>query len=1286
MHQVNIARIVRVTCDLRHHKIPTFFANYQIFGQLYFVELTLYLRIMRNILLFLFILLSVSTWAQEMVIQGRVVDAETGEALPYVSIYAGDGKGTLSNNDGDFKINVDDSDTLSFCCIGYNKQVISANLMTGIIRLKPYTYFMKEVTVRPENYENMLKIVINNLKQDYKKHAKMARKYFFRTTTEMNEGTYIAEAFMMAHSVVNIRSAMITSGLQGKDREGQGGTLNLNSSNIHRLIEVAPMTYGSQFWQNALEPLSSYSTLRKYYDTRIQQIQGDDGKALYQIDFSLKKSISQEIGHMRNITGTAYVDAETYRLLRFDGSCNNYTVNLGWLISFATTINFQLEYDYSQGAASVSHLTIHGGNTQMLFHVLLFAIEPDVEKPHKMNASGSNLVTALRDAGYDASLWEKYDIVKRTREEERAAFGGVKSLTEVNEITSVDTAQTDNAALRTLWQRLWMFSKRYAQEKVFIHMDNTSYCLGDTIWFAAYMRDTDDKKPSLQSSVLYVELLNQEGFLVERKNVEMVEGYGSGFFALNKQGQYGGFYELRAYTRWQLNWGIHERKHSSALTNLFINKEKEQAFFRDYDKLYSRVFPVYDHPLDKNDENRTMTLRPLMGGRKKHDKRKLNIQVYPEGGHLITGMYSQVAFEATWDDGEYAEGTLHVGNKSVKTTNRGRGRFLLSSDTDTQEALTFEADDGTKVKTYLPAPENSGVALHVEEKDGSWHIIVRTTDNINPYNLGLSVMNEGKICYFRQINESATTFHIPTSSLMPGVNQATVFDSHGQVLADRLFFVWKDKTEQPTLKIEGVHDKYQPYEKVEILISRSSSDSISNAYSQYFSLAIRDGERTEHTYDNANIMTEMLLASEIRGFIPDAAWFFQTDDAEHRDALDLLLMVQGWRRFSWKDMAADDVWQPLQPREKTITLMGNVFDIPQCKTSIKRESEANWMLHTEAIDLSNMKHIHFYNVLFDDGQFSILLPHSYNNYVIFMDILENFSNKGIKDRSDRSVEKFSNMQGVRQKKSKKTRENAIISEEQKLCIRIDEPYPRYVQPFCYYLQHLPTGVIQQKQRLHTGFKDDNPTIMISSGEVTYRIEDSGLVLNTLGFGAISVLIQNEFNDDVFFRRGINRLRCHLENMQRIHPDSIYAPKNLKSYPPTFMFSDSELEEYEGVGSIENYVLYTDANLRQPISSQSMPLTIVEYPYRDGYKRKMPVSRSFSMPGFAQRVQFYHPDYNHQLPNRKDYRRTLYWDPCLKLNKKGKAAVTFYNNSRTTHLSIDAEGQAADGTLLWNKRE
>lgn len=377
----------------------------------------------RILLFFSLILLSASIWAQELTVQGRVVDAETGEALPYVSIYAGEGKGTLSNNDGDFKLTIDEKSVLRFSCIGYEKTTVKVLELPEIIKLKPYSTSMKEVTVQAESLDMILKRTIKNLQHDYDKYDKWTRKYFFRTYSEIKGGTYISEAFIKALSVVNIRSAVILSGLEGRDSEGNWSSLNMFDSNIHRLIEVAPKIYDSEFWEKAIKPLKSLSTLHRCYKTTLKHMQGEDGKALYKIEFKWKKP--QVSWYLREIyiVGTAYVDAETCRLLRFDGSCKNCTVYTGDYLPLPTAIDFRLEYDYCQDMASVSHLALHGGNPLTNFHALLFAIEPNEKEPGKMKKSGANMVTAVRKAGYKSKLWKQYGIVKRTKEEERAAFG-----------------------------------------------------------------------------------------------------------------------------------------------------------------------------------------------------------------------------------------------------------------------------------------------------------------------------------------------------------------------------------------------------------------------------------------------------------------------------------------------------------------------------------------------------------------------------------------------------------------------------------------------------------------------------------------------------------------------------------------------------------------------------------------------------------------------------------------------------------------------------------------------
>ena len=217
-----------------------------------------------------------------------------------------------------------------------------------------------------------------------------------------------------------------------------------------------------------------------------------------------------------------------------------------------------------------------------------------------------------------------------------------------------------DSALTLLAERARLFGERIPQEKVYVQMDNTGYFLGDTIWFAAHTRRTDTGRPSRVSRMLYAELWNHDGFLVERKLVEMREGKGHGFFALPDT-LYAGYFELRAYTRWQLNWGQTEHPHNKNTELWFYNKEMAKDYFQDYEKLYSRVFPVYDKPRQEGEYVQEMTLRPIRRYfRSEKDKPRPMLSLFPEGGSLLYNYPCNMAFEVATTEGEELTGSLVI--------------------------------------------------------------------------------------------------------------------------------------------------------------------------------------------------------------------------------------------------------------------------------------------------------------------------------------------------------------------------------------------------------------------------------------------------------------------------------------------------------------------------------------------------------------------------------------------------------------------------------------------------
>ena len=54
------------------------------------------------------------------------------------------------------------------------------------------------------------------------------------------------------------------------------------------------------------------------------------------------------------------------------------------------------------------------------------------------------------------------------------------------------------------------------QEKVWLHLDNTCYFKGDTIWYKSYVVRADNLGYSDMSRLVYVELVSPDGLVVER--------------------------------------------------------------------------------------------------------------------------------------------------------------------------------------------------------------------------------------------------------------------------------------------------------------------------------------------------------------------------------------------------------------------------------------------------------------------------------------------------------------------------------------------------------------------------------------------------------------------------------------------------------------------------------------------------------------------------------------------------------------------------------------------------
>ena len=460
------------------------------------------------------------------------------------------------------------------------------------------------------------------------------------------------------------------------------------------------------------------------------------------------------------------------------------------------------------------------------------------------------------------------------------------------------------------------------QEKVYLHLDNNCYYKGDTIWYKSYVVRADNLDYTDMSRILYVELLSPDGLVVERQNIIVSpDGYGDGNFVL-KDSLYSGYYELRAYTRWMLNFRVTEHNYGRKDREYFYNKEMARDFFRQFGTAYSRVVPVYERPDSAGDYTQKYIVSRPKTRIEKELKEDLLVNFYPEGGHLVAGTRCRVAFEVHDEEGQQIdiEGAVRVGDRNdslrIHTTHQGRGVFTVDVPQDGRLCARFTYH-GKDYRFDLPKAEAVGCALRLDATGSE------LTAELSPQgfpvgrSFAVAVLCRGVLKSFRTI-AGGGRINLNTSLFPTGVNDLIVLDEDGRLLADRLFFVNHHDYDLQPVTVSGLQSEYQPFEAVNLQFQAPAD-------MKHISISVRDGANEELTYDTGTIMTDLLLSSELKGFVAYPDYYFEADDAEHRQTLDLLMMVQGWRRYDFAEITSGEKLR-YEP-EQYMTVEGSVWPV-----------------------------------------------------------------------------------------------------------------------------------------------------------------------------------------------------------------------------------------------------------------------------------------------------------------------------------------------------------------------
>lgn len=595
---------------------------------------------------------------------------------------------------------------------------------------------------------------------------------------------------------------------------------------------------------------------------------------------------------------------------------------------------------------------------------------------------------------------------------------------------SAAAQQRDSLALTSLMDKTAKYFGGHPIEKVFLHFDKPYYALGDTLWVKAYVT-TDLHVPSVLSKIVYIDFVSDQHVLMAELKLPLKNGVANTYLPLPATYFKRGNYHVRAYTKWMRNFddayffnrtisvGTTEQNQvlpkisfKNELTDK-ISKVGVSVVYKDQDwkpyankKVSWKVVSSEDDNISKGksetdangkldisfttDKSKALPTASIVTDLEIEEKQivsktfpmqteappGMDFQFFPEGGYMINGVRSRVAVKSVRPDGTGIEskGTItdNTGAEvaTFNTEHLGMGVFAIQP----EDGKTYKANityaDGSQDHIDLPTPRSEGINLSL--------------NNSNPDTLNIKIManepylqkfrnkafyviaqSNGIICYAAQTTLKSAIYAaaIPKSKFPTGIVQVTLFTSKGSPVGERIAFIRHN--DQMNLTLTSDHPTYGRRQKVTMTASAKNKMAPDEA-----NLSVAVVNENLVPYDDNNeitILSHILLTSDLRGFIEKPNYYFNHPTDQTNANLDLLMLTQGYRRFSYRNLVSDKIPQitflPEQGIEISGTLRSNT-GIPVAKGNVNLLiPDKNYSTST-VTDMSGV--FHFTNLIIPD--------------------------------------------------------------------------------------------------------------------------------------------------------------------------------------------------------------------------------------------------------------------------------------------------------------------------------
>jgi len=776
--------------------------------------------------------------------------------------------------------------------------------------------------------------------------------------------------------------------------------------------------------------------------------------------------------------------------------------------------------------------------------------------------------------------------------------------------------------------------KKYPQEKIFLHTDKSVYVSGQTLWYKAYTIAYG--KPSELSRVMYVQLTDNKGSILVKSKLPVKDGTAHGNFNL-PTGLPSGWYLLRAYTAWMMNFG-------------------EEGFY--HQKIYIQ---------NQLDTTSRVADRP---GKKYH------INFFPEGGDLVEGYICNIAFKATDEDGVPVKinGEVLDNNKKVLTklvtVHDGMGVFELEGYAGKKNTAIVHFPDNTAQTIELPAVKKTGVLMQVNNQhDNEVELKIAFNGNLQQYRdvVIAAFQNNGLInTYPLQLANGINVFSIKKSDFSTGILRLTLFDQQGVPQAERIVFI--NKHDQLKLVLDADTLSFRP--KSKNVFKLNTVDGQGKPVAGNFSVSVTDADAIADVPDNDNIYSSLLLTSELKGRIYNPAWYFKNNSDTLQKQLDLVMLTNGWRHFKWDAVLNNTPVALKYPVERSQYIAGKIIGYHQ-PASDKDQLKIKLIIANE----DSTKYVGY---ITPDKTGSFILR-DYEHAGVARMYLEVVDARNRKQSV--AVQFIKTMMDTVQiprdtvtsfPKTNPAVNTELLNDEQKMQLSAN-------------------GIVLESIEIKG--KKTNPTDLVIKDHVHNFITDNiytlDLVNNPFPDIGIIAYIQGKFPGlqiygNTFLYHGGNSLGYGVQNTTPARPND---PPVSGAFQPYFYLNESRV----------TFADLQEIQLNDIALIRFAPPPVWFAPYNGGnvgalliYSKKAgddietfkkEAFDHYIFNGYSMTREFYSPDYSGIRTNfSPDNRSTLYWKYNLDIDNTGQVKFHFYNSDKPKKFRVIIQGIDANGQV------